>query len=648
MYAVVLMRRLFLSSSRRTSPIETVCSRRCSGIRWAETARRSGERRTTAKHTLQRDGVDQKAATSFLFRSQQSTISFPFLLFLSSPRARPLCLLVVVRQVMIATLSPERGHLDESISTSRFAQRVGQIKNNAKLNEEIDPYAMVARLKGTVREMREELAALRGQAKFRPVDDEDRAKIRELVRAFLRDDRDPAHFDDDRSGKFDQIPMPNPYRVRAAFEAWKEIQTDGGGGGTSSTALTTKASPSLVVTEDVSRLQRENSMLLDLLRKASGATAEQADSLVKEIRARAAKGQTVPPTTLAATSNGGNTSGSAAADGGGRNPDRSSKSDRHPSSSAAAPSSSAQQPQQPPAPPVRTAAELALDKLRADSFESFRRSYRRHALIEEQKMVHAQKVDEARKIGERINQVRGEIEKTKSKMEQHRLARGVQNLGDHASEAELAEPDSKELELRSHIDSLKSAYRSSFDGLKRLKQEIDYLKNVVEKSRAQLQADFERWWATQPQAQQAAADGTGRENVPAAAAASLDPSGSTARPDSRSRPPASHSSATSSSHPPSSSSSRTGGLIAESAAVAANSHAMATSAGPRAAPVNAWGTGPAAPISHSSTASSGGASGSAMPGGLRTTGNSAADADIARFYAMKEEMLRQRQQQQQQ
>lgn len=40
---------------------------------------------------------------------------------------------------MIATCSVEKGNIDESISTCRFAQRVALIKNDATLNEELDP-----------------------------------------------------------------------------------------------------------------------------------------------------------------------------------------------------------------------------------------------------------------------------------------------------------------------------------------------------------------------------------------------------------------------------------------------------------------------------------------------------------------------------
>ncbi|XP_006107047.1 kinesin-like protein KIF6 [Myotis lucifugus] len=64
---------------------------------------------------------------------------------------------------MIATLSLEKRNIDESISTCRFAQRVALIKNEAVLNEEIDPRLMIARLQKEVQELRDELALVTGE-----------------------------------------------------------------------------------------------------------------------------------------------------------------------------------------------------------------------------------------------------------------------------------------------------------------------------------------------------------------------------------------------------------------------------------------------------------------------------------------------------
>jgi len=54
--------------------------------------------------------------------------------------------------------------VEESISTCKFAQRVALIKNSAVVNEDLDPTLMIARLKGELSTMREEVAYLRGEA----------------------------------------------------------------------------------------------------------------------------------------------------------------------------------------------------------------------------------------------------------------------------------------------------------------------------------------------------------------------------------------------------------------------------------------------------------------------------------------------------
>ncbi|MEE6473567.1 hypothetical protein FKM82_010085 [Ascaphus truei] len=64
---------------------------------------------------------------------------------------------------MIATLSLDKKNIDESISTCRFAQRVAMIKNEAILNEEIDPQLMIVRLKKEVQALKDELAMITGE-----------------------------------------------------------------------------------------------------------------------------------------------------------------------------------------------------------------------------------------------------------------------------------------------------------------------------------------------------------------------------------------------------------------------------------------------------------------------------------------------------
>lgn len=63
---------------------------------------------------------------------------------------------------MLATLSMEPQHLDESIGTARFAQRVALIRNEYHINEEVEPRLLVVQLKSQLKEMREALNQARG------------------------------------------------------------------------------------------------------------------------------------------------------------------------------------------------------------------------------------------------------------------------------------------------------------------------------------------------------------------------------------------------------------------------------------------------------------------------------------------------------
>lgn len=92
------------------------------------------------------------------------------------------------RTVMVATVSSEVRHLEESISTCRFAQRVALVTNTPEVNEEVDPAALIARLQMQVRELREELALVRGDAPERgPLTEGELDRLRQQLLAYVND-----------------------------------------------------------------------------------------------------------------------------------------------------------------------------------------------------------------------------------------------------------------------------------------------------------------------------------------------------------------------------------------------------------------------------------------------------------------------------
>ena len=64
-------------------------------------------------------------------------------------------------------------YFQESISTCRFAQRVALIKNDAILNEELDPRLMIQKLKREVAQLKDELNLATGEQRTDALSEED-------------------------------------------------------------------------------------------------------------------------------------------------------------------------------------------------------------------------------------------------------------------------------------------------------------------------------------------------------------------------------------------------------------------------------------------------------------------------------------------
>lgn len=61
---------------------------------------------------------------------------------------------------MIATISVEYRNIFESLSTCKFSQRVALVKNQAIVNEEVDPHVLVARLRKEVDTLKSQVGML--------------------------------------------------------------------------------------------------------------------------------------------------------------------------------------------------------------------------------------------------------------------------------------------------------------------------------------------------------------------------------------------------------------------------------------------------------------------------------------------------------
>ena len=408
------------------------------------------------------------------------------------------------KTAMIATVSGEPSNLDESISTCRFAQRVAMVKNEAMINEQLDPQLMIKRLKQENKELREEIAMLKGEAVDRgdELSDEDQARLRELIRAYVADPSPEATLQVAEYGK-----------IRAAFKIFKEMVQEGGNarpGSSVASSLTGGAAEGggELAGGDLDKLrlqlqQRDNeiNILVAMLNKRGGTPGD------------AGGGEAAPP---ASSDGGGGTahenrvaSLSARARekaGGGSFPVTAGGA-----AAAAAAGKRAASAGDAEAPGVKlhmldgsggdaegemeqlVDAELLRD--RNQSFEHFRKSYRKNEAIEENKSILKQKYAQAKSLAAQVNSTRSRINSLKGTIEQLRKERAAQGLLEDGEDGQ-PEVDPEEERAKAQIDEEKTKYKRGYAELKGLKGEIEHLQLMLERSRKTLQKDFESWFVT--------------------------------------------------------------------------------------------------------------------------------------------------------
>ena len=89
---------------------------------------------------------------------------------------------------MIANLSSDFEDVYESLSTCRFAQRVALVKNNAVVNEVLDPGILIQKQKSEIEELKNELAMLKGKNQKSFLEKEDLDECQKIVNEFLADE----------------------------------------------------------------------------------------------------------------------------------------------------------------------------------------------------------------------------------------------------------------------------------------------------------------------------------------------------------------------------------------------------------------------------------------------------------------------------
>lgn len=127
--------------------------------------------------------------------------------------------------LMIANVWPEVTHIEETISTLRFAMRMMNVSNEAVVNIQLDPTQLIKRYEREIRELKQELAmhdtlANRGRIAYEPYNPEQQYEVQKQVETYFDGGTDEFQIDSLRQVREIFIQMRNTYhKILARFGA---------------------------------------------------------------------------------------------------------------------------------------------------------------------------------------------------------------------------------------------------------------------------------------------------------------------------------------------------------------------------------------------------------------------------------------------
>ncbi|ORZ38911.1 P-loop containing nucleoside triphosphate hydrolase protein [Catenaria anguillulae PL171] len=384
---------------------------------------------------------------------------------------------------MIATIATEDHLLEESISTCRFAQRVALISNRVSVNEELDPYMIIARLKQQIQQLKAELALARGESSSdEPLPDYELARLQDMLRAYLAGDDSAVLFTDYRKV------VAGFNFLRQWLKGRNEASSAGPGtdGGAMAMSVAGGADPREVaqLKQLIAQRDTEISVLIPMVNQYKA-----------KVRALEDGRQVSSNNALA------------------KSPIRKGQSDSvFSSSSSLASAPSVSTPNLASMPPSLTNSQVALfqqqpseDSLPSRSsasiteaekdalLESFKASYPPMESIEQQKAVLKERYARAKELGQSAHLLREEIKRSKDKLSCLRANFDPSTLPPSSASSCLDLIEAEEAKLREFVSQRTAQYKVQFQELKELKMEIEHLQHLLDKAKMQFNRDFTLW-----------------------------------------------------------------------------------------------------------------------------------------------------------
>ncbi|KAI9203521.1 P-loop containing nucleoside triphosphate hydrolase protein [Polychytrium aggregatum] len=380
--------------------------------------------------------------------------------------------------LMIANIWGEKEHIEETISTLRFATRMMCVTNTPELNVQYDPLALIKKYENQIRELKQELAmhdtlASRSHVQYEPFTETQRFELQKTLKSFIeKDDED--------------IEIINLRQIREILNQFKIMYKN----------LEAEL-------EDVNRHPRNTISTFTSIQDRAPAADSELQSRSNDLDKDDGVGDM--------EGNGFNV-GLAPMGGRGGAPSKTSNKDKKGAGgkrlSKLVPNAVHHEPGDDESlKDGYNKNRLLPPPSRADEFESFKKGkgMEMNRILNENKAVLKDKKKGARDMAEIVNNLKHQIDEVKESIGRKKVerTRGYPNdkLGDNVI------IDEEEYTLLNTLKQLKAQYREQFDQLKHTRSDIEYCTRLVDQCRQKLMSEFEQWYEATYGAQLADVDG---------------------------------------------------------------------------------------------------------------------------------------------
>jgi kinesin family protein 6/9 len=381
---------------------------------------------------------------------------------------------------MIATVYPKDDNLDESIATCHFAQRVAMIKNTSKRNEVVDPEVIISRLKRENEELKSEVRILKGEDFKEKLTKEDERNCEEYVDQLMED----------------KLRQPKPFMMndklifgycmsyfRGKFWQAKDTYLQ------NSTPVEKEIKAAPVDSFQIDRLNQEVSKLQTLLK--------QRDNEISILLKMVNKGQI----------NGDSADNSQQI----KNEEKQLTFEKFEADASKLKQSSLVSSKTENKPKVNnflndsTIAPNPFAKFFVDDFkispvelqnqklcfELFRKHYKATSGIEQDMISLKGLYDRGKDLSTKVKTSKQQIESLKTDIEACRRQQEIRRVTEAYTGEWRPSPEEQNLHLK--IGAIREKYVVDFESLKNLKAEVERMQHDLERRRASMQADFEKW-----------------------------------------------------------------------------------------------------------------------------------------------------------